>query len=102
MDVLVSSTEVARLSLMPPTSSMEDAISLMEEEVSSAATVSSSLLRETFFIDCPISSIAAAFSAMLVAKSSVSRLTDFGESGHFFHGRSGFSGRKWPFPAPTQ
>ena len=53
---------------------------MIDEEVCSAAAARSSELRDTFLMDCPISSMAAAFSAMLVARSSVSRLTDLTEA----------------------
>jgi hypothetical protein len=78
--VEVSSTEAARLSLIPRTSSIEAAISLIEDDVCSAATAKSSEFRETLLMLWPISSIAAAFSAIPVAKSSESRLTDFTEA----------------------
>ena len=51
IEVAVCSTAVARLSDIPPTSSIEAAISFMEADVSSAAELSSSAFLETDAMD---------------------------------------------------
>ena len=74
IDVAFCSTAVFRLSVIAPTSSIEAAISLIADEVSSADTARSLALSATAEIERDISSIAAAVSVTELAKSSVSRL----------------------------
>ena len=68
------STAVARFSVIAPTSSIDAAISLIDDEVSSAAAASSSALPDTPLIDRAISSMAAAVSFTDAVSDSVSRL----------------------------